>query len=112
MNCAICHEEFQDNERVIFSSRETFIFKPAGIPDIVNPANVSTDELRDSRKEHLKTAVVNTFCDWGKAQIPENAFHFRHQGCEPQRTGASNSLHPVNKHSIRFRSAKAKRFNG
>lgn len=102
--CAICHGEFDDNVRVIYSSRETFVFKPAHVPDTVNPALVSPAELEASRRENpdnLKTAVVNTFVDWGKAVIPEGAFHFRHQWCEPQKTGSGIGLRS-NRHTIRF----------
>ena len=100
--CAYCHNDLMDNDRVIFSHRETFTWKPANVPDTVNAATASPAELAESRKEHQRTAVVNTFCDWGKATVPEDAFNFRHPQCEPQRTGAAGSMHPVNKHAIRF----------
>lgn len=101
--CQICHNDLNANDRVIFSHKETFVFKSANVPDTVNPAKVSPTELAESRKDHLKTAVVNTFCDWGKAVIPEDAFYFRHQWCEPMRTGSDGgSTHAINKHAIRF----------
>jgi hypothetical protein len=110
--CAYCQNEFMDNDRVVFSHKETFVFKPAHVPDTVNAARVSPEELRESRAEHLKTAVVNTFCDWGKATIPEDAFNFRHQWCEPQRTGAGAGAHAVTKHAIRFGRAAPGRLHG
>jgi hypothetical protein len=104
-----------DLQRVIFSHRETFTFKPADVPDVpvviqgprgpreVSAAAVlSPAALAESRKEHQRQAVVNTFCDWGKAAVPEGAFYFRHQWCEPVRTGAGASGHGINKHAIRF----------
>ena len=100
--CQICRTEFQDNDRVIFSHKSTFIFKPAHEMDTVNPAQVSPQELAESRKDFQKTAVVNTFADWGKAEIPEGAFYFRHQWCEPQKTGAATGIRGASKHAIRF----------
>ncbi len=81
--CQICKDDLVDGDRVIFSHKETFVFKPADVPDTVNPAKVSVSELAESRKEYLKTTIANTFCDWGKAAVPEDAFYFRHQWCEP-----------------------------
>lgn len=110
--CAYCHNGFNDNDRVVFSHRDTFIFKPLDIEDTVNAAKVSAEELRESRKEYLRTAIGNTFCDWGKAVVPEGAFNFRHQWCEPMRTGAGAGAHAVTKHSIRFNRAAAGRLRG
>lgn len=114
MKCAICKNDFVDKERVIFSSRETFVFKPAHVPDApgINPARMSPQELTESRKDHLRTEVVNTFCDWDKADVPPGAFHFRHQWCEPVRTGASGSVQGINKHAIRFGRAAPGRLHG
>ena len=100
--CVYCHNGFHDNDRVIFSHRETFVFKPADVPDTINPAAATPAELAESRKDFQRTTVVNTFVDWGKASIPADAFSFRHQWCEPQRTGATGAIHHVNKHAIRF----------
>ncbi len=124
--CSICRSEFVDNDRVIFSHKETFTFKPASVPDVpeiiqtssgpreVSAAAVlSPAALAESRKEHQRTAVVNTFVDWGKANIPDDAFHFRHQWCEPQRvaSGLPNN-HAIGKHSIRFVRSMPKRMHG
>ncbi len=111
-DCQICHCPLVSTDRVIFSHKETFIFKPADVPDTVNAAQVSPAELAESRKDHLRTAIVNTFVDWGKATIPQDAYYFRHQWCEPVRTGDSGSAHPVNKHGIRFGRAAAGRLHG
>lgn len=101
--CAYCRADFMDTDRVIFSHKNTFTFKPADVPDTVNAAKVSPAELAESRKEHQRTAVVNTIVDWGKAAIPEDAFHFRHQWCEPVRTASGvGSGSAINKHAIRF----------
>ena len=100
--CQICKNDLQENDRVIFSHKETFVFKPASEPDTVNAAKVSPEELRESRKEFTRIAVVNTFCDWGKATLPDDAFYFRHQWCEPVRTGTGGNAHPINKHAVRF----------
>lgn len=123
--CQICHNKFIDTDRVIFSHRDTFVFKPANVQDPevfemkngvqvkVNLAAAQSPEyMRELRKEHLRTAVVNTFGDWGKMTIPEGAFYFRHQWCEPQRTGSAGSLHPVTKHSIRFGRSAPGRMHG
>jgi hypothetical protein len=111
--CAICHNDLMDTDRVIFSHKETFVFKPADVPDIVNPAKVTPAELAESRKEHLRTSVVNTFCDWGKATLPADAFNFRHQWCEPVRTASGvGNVHAVNKHAIRFGRAMPGRLHG
>lgn len=120
--CAYCKNDFMDNDRVIFSHKETFVFKPAHIPDpeIFNEkgmkvnvaATQSPEYMRELRKEHLRTAVVNTFCDWGKATLPADAFHFRHQWCEPVRTGSGAGAHAVTKHSIRFNRAAPGRMHG
>ena len=115
-NCSICHIYFMDNDRVIFSHRETFVFKPAHVQDepvirqkpdgtiqeVSAAATLTPQALAYMRKDHQKTAIVNTFCDWGKAQLPEGAFHFRHQWCEPSQTGAGPGGTPANKHMIRF----------
>ncbi len=108
-DCQICHNELIEGDRVIFSHKETFIFKPADVPDTVNAARVSPEELAESRKDHTRTAVVNTFVDWGKATIPQDAFYFRHQWCEPVRTAAGGGAHPVNKHAVRFTRGMVKR---
>jgi hypothetical protein len=124
--CAYCQNEFMNNDRVIFSHRETFIFKPAHIPDIeistpgpsgreiLRPAAaiLSPEALAKSREDYKRTAVVNTFCDWGKATIPNDAFNFRHQWCEPVKTGSGGGAHAVTKHSIRFGRAAAGRLHG
>lgn len=124
--CRICQDSFEPNDRVIFSATQEFVFKPAHMNDEpivqrdkdgkkikVSPAAVlSPDQLREARKDYLKTAVVNVFVDWGKADIPQDAFNFRHQWCEPHRTATIGSLHPVSKHSIRFGRGMAKRLNG
>lgn len=124
--CQICRNEFVDTDRVIFSHRDTFVFKPADVPDapvirqrkdgtfheVSAAAVLSPHALAQSRAEHLRTAVVNTFGDWGKMTIPEGAFYFRHQWCEPQRTGSAGSLHPVTKHSIRFGRSAPGRMHG
>ena len=113
MNCVRCHNEFVENDRVIYNTRETFVFKPADVPDTVNPAKVTPAELAESRKEHLRTAVASVFVDWGKAQVPDGAFNFRHQWCEPIRTGSgAGNAHAVNKHAIRFGRAMPGRLHG
>lgn len=104
-----------DNDRVIFSHKETFVFKPAHVNDpevyemkngrqvkVNLAATQSPEYMRELRKKHLRTAVVNTFCEWGKAILPDDAFNFRHQWCEPIRTGAGVGAHAVTKHAIRF----------
>ncbi len=103
--CQICRTDLMDNDRVVFSHKETFTFKPAGVPDTVKAASVSPEALAESRKDHQRTVVVNTFVDWGKATIPADAFYFRHIWCEPARTGAKAG-NSFNKHAIRFTRGK------
>lgn len=122
--CRICRLDFLENERVIFSHRDTFIFKPAHIKDIeiatpgpggakvFRPAAaiLSPDALAKTREDYKRTVVVNTFGDWGKMQTPEGAFNFRHQWCEPVRTGSGYPQGPgQNKHAIRFARSMTKR---
>lgn len=103
MNCVMCHEDFEDGERIIANVKETFIFKPANVPDTVNPAKVSDAELLESRKEHVRTEVGTVYATVGKATLPEGAFNLRHLHCGILRTAqASNGAHPVLKHAIRF----------
>ncbi len=97
---------------MIYSHKETFTFKPAEVPDTVNAAKVSPEELAASRAEHTRTAVVNTFSVWGQAGVAPEAFYFRHQWCEPVRTGAGAGAHPVGKHGIRFGRAMPGRLHG
>ncbi len=124
-SCGYCKEQFEDHDRVIYSTRETFIFKPADVQDepvviqgkhgpqeVSAAAVLSPEALKEQRKAHLRTAIVNVFVDWGKADVPEGAFNFRHQWCEPQRTGANGSLHPVNKHAARFNRSMPRRLHG
>lgn len=112
--CAICRNELADKDRVIYSHRSTFVFKPADVedPEVFNEkglrvnlaATLAPDALRELRKDHMRTAIVNTFVTWGQATIPLDAYYFRHQGCDPIPTGAGgNQTHPLNKHMIRFR---------
>lgn len=123
--CANCKTELMPGERVIYSHKETFTFKPASVPDEpleipgqdgklrkVSAAAVLTPmALAERRKDYQKTAVVNTFGVWGKMAVPPDAFYFRHQWCEPVRTGAgaTGGLHPLNKHAVRYQRSMVKR---
>jgi hypothetical protein len=103
MNCTTCQEEFLEGERITANVKETFIFKPAHVPDTVNPATVSQEELLESRKEHTRTAIATIYATVGKASLPEGAFNPRHLHCGVLRTAEGiNGAHPVMKHSIRF----------
>jgi hypothetical protein len=117
MNCSICTQEFIDGERIIANVRETFVFKPADVPDVkmyepngkgglreVNAAAVlSPEALRESRKEHLRTEMGIVFAIFGKATLPEGAFNLRHSHCGVIRTGeARTGEHPLTKHQIRY----------
>ena len=103
MNCVSCHEEFEDGERIIANVKETFVFKPADVPDTINAAEATPEELLESRKEHTRTAVGTMYATVGKATLPEGAFNLRHLHCGILRTAqASNGAHPVLKHAIRF----------
>lgn len=115
VSCRHCGLILEEKDRVIYSQRQTFVFKPIDVPDApgVNPAEMTPDELRESRKDHLRTTIGNIFVDWGKEPIPDDAFNFRHQWCEPIRTASAGNLHNVNKHAIRFaRRAAPRRGNG
>lgn len=111
-DCAICHTEFIETDMVIFSHKETFTFKPADVPDTVKAASVTPAVLAASRKDYQRTAIANTFGVWGKMTIPADAFHFRHQWCEPVRTGAGPGGHAVNKHAIRYGRSAPGRMHG
>lgn len=103
MNCADCKLEFVDGERITANVKETFIFKPANVPDTINAAAATPEELRESRKEHMRTAVATVYATMGKATLPEGAFNLRHVRCGVLGTGqSSNGAHPIMKHDIRF----------
>lgn len=125
--CPLCHQILEVGERVIYSARETFVFKPAHEVDppvirknkyghemeVSAAAVLSPEALAKSREEYKRTAVVNVFVDWGKAAMQEGAFNFRHQWCEPQRTGSGPmGLHATSKHSVRWTRTAARRING
>lgn len=108
--CALCHLEFQEGDKVVADSCETFIFKPAEIPDKVNPARVTPDELRTSRKDYKKTVIGKQFVTYHADTEYPNAFNFRHVVCDVQRTGAmSNQVHPLVKHAIRYNRSFARK---
>ena len=92
----------------MFNFVDTFIFKPADVADTVNPAKVSPGELAASRSGHTKSAVVTSFVMWGKATIPMDAFNFRHESCEPLRTGEGASGNPLNRHAIRYQRSQVR----
>ncbi len=102
--CRICQENFEDNERVIFNSRISFVCKPAHVLDTVNAAKVSPEELAESRKEYTRTEVATHFVDWkNNLELPTESWNFRHEFCEPSRTGAGPSgSHPRSKHHLRY----------
>ncbi len=101
MKCSVCRNDLMDGDKVVYNHRETFVFKPAHVPDTVNPAKVSQEELLESRKEHTRSEVATTYATYGKAQIPDLAFGTRHVACL-QVTGASGGAHPLNKHHMRY----------
>ena len=107
-HCAICREDFAENDRLVFNKKETFVFKPADVPDTVNAAKVSSDELLESRKEHLRTEVATVFHLYGRAEIPDVAFNVRHVRCGLQDT-AAGYVHPLLKHSIRYQRSAVRR---
>jgi hypothetical protein len=103
MNCATCHEEFLDGERITANVKETFIFKPADIRDTIKAAEASPDELRESRKDYTRTAVATIYATYGRATLPEGTFNPRHMRCGVIRTGEAHSgTHALTKHEIRF----------
>lgn len=117
MNCAICHDALEQNDRVMFNKRETFIFKPADVPDVkifqpdgrggvreVNAAAVLTpDALAESRKDYMKTVMATVYAIVGKDPLPEDAISVRHVHCGVPHTAAIHTgAHPVTKHAIRF----------
>ncbi len=121
MNCSVCRNELQNGERVVYNHRETFVFKPANVPDVpmtrrvgdrVLPvpaaAVLSPQELLESRKEHTRTEVATSYILFGATEIPAMAFGVRHQDCV-QRTGSGTGGAGVNKHSIRWQRGQAGR---
>lgn len=86
----------------MFNKKETFIFKPADVPDTVNPAKVTPAELMESRKDYTKTSIATVFQIWGKADVPEGSFNFRHLHCGVTRTGHGPPGALMQKHAIRF----------
>lgn len=110
-SCRICQENFLDSDRVVFNTRESFVFKPAHVEDTVNAAKVSADELRDSRKEYTRVEVATNFVYWkDDLELPRESWNFRHQDCEPTHTGAGPAgAHPRTKHAARFARGIARR---
>lgn len=121
MNCSVCRNELQNGERVVYSHRETFIFKPANVPDVPMTRRVgdkeisvpaaavlSPQELMETRKEHTRTEVATTYIVFGSAEIPPLAFGVRHQDCVI-RTASGVGGHGVSKHAIRWQRGQAGR---
>jgi len=82
---------------------QTFIFKPADIKDSVNPAHVSPDELRESRKAYKKTEMATHFIKFSGRIRRNDLSNIRHTACAVIKTGILPShAHPLMKHSIRF----------
>jgi hypothetical protein len=117
MKCATCPQEFLNGERITANVKETFIFKPAHVPDVkmyepdgkggvreLNAAAVLTPEaLAASRKDHTRTAIATIFLTYGMAELPEGAFNPRHLYCGVMRTAEVRSgSHAIDKHAIRF----------
>jgi hypothetical protein len=103
MNCVDCKVEFVDGERITANVKETFVFKPVDVPDTINAAKATPEELLESRKDHLRTAIATIYATVGKATLPADAFNPRHVYCGVLRTAqVSNGAHPLVKHSIRF----------
>jgi hypothetical protein len=114
----VCQQEIVDKDRVVYNHRETFVFKPANVPDIeistpgaggveiLRPgaAVLSPEELRESRKQYTRTEVATTYGVSGEVEIPEGAFGLRHQDCV-RVTGSTMNRHAQNKHAVRWRSA-------
>lgn len=103
MNCAICHDAFEENDRVMFNKRETFIFKPADVSDTINAATATPEELAESRKDYTKTVMATVYAIMGKDPLPGDAISVRHVHCGIPHTAAIHTgAHPVTKHAIRF----------
>ena len=112
MNCTICREEILPDQRVASILMQTFIFKPADVPDTVNAARVSPDELQKSRKDYTRTALAAVFTIYGRVPIPEGAFNTRHTLCMVERTAStSTELRPMLKHAIRYQRAAGKKMH-
>lgn len=114
MKCAQCGNELELDNRFMFNKRETFVFKPAHVQDQmgIRAAAISPEELRESRKEHLKTEIATVYATWGKEPVPEGAWNFRHVACGVVRTGSADNLHPAQKHQIRFSRMMPGRLHG
>ena len=108
--CILCHQLLEAGERVQAFAMKTFIFKPAGEKDTINPAEASPDELAESRKEFKKTSMATMFLTYDPEAWPDDAFNPRHVACSVKYTGMVSGTPEVRmKHAIRYHRSTVKR---
>lgn len=116
--CSICHHEFMHDENIVANAMQTFIYKPADVPDvktfmpdgkgghreISTAAMLDPDSLRESRKAYKRTEMASVFMRFDEQNIRNDLFNIRHLTCSVQRTAqAMGEVHPVLKHAIRYK---------